>query len=61
MFLISNIQTDPLDSATKGDQIEVFNLLNGYAYIDKIAKKDSWTWRYEATLVEEQRGLDTGV
>ena len=46
----------------RGDQIEVFKILNGYENIDRNVffslKKDSRTRRHEVKLVEDQCGLD---
>ena len=47
----------------RGDQIEVFNILNGYENIDRnmffSLKKDSRTRGHEVKLVKDQRRLDT--
>ena len=46
----------------RGDQIEVFNILNGYEHIDRTIlfslKKDNETRGHEITLVKDQCRLD---
>ena len=54
--------TTPETRRLRGDQIEVFKILNGYENIDRnicfSLKKDSRTRGYEVTLVKDQCRLD---
>ena len=57
LFCFFNNPRDKEVKAIRGDQIEVFRILNGYENILFSLKKVSRTRRHEITLVKDQSRL----